>query len=534
MSCLTALAPVNATTQKTTRAVDSRSSMRVRKTHVRGLFRVLIVEDSAEDAEMVELALSQAGYSVTARRVISAVEFSDAIATRDWDAIIADYTLPGFGALPALDLLKQSAQDIPFIIMSGTISDEIAVSAMRAGAHDYVLKDNIARLVPAIEREIREAETRRKKSQADEAVRYLSAIVESSDDAIIGKTLEGIVTSWNRGAERLYGYTAAEILGRSISALIPPDRQDELNLILSKIAQGERVDHFETVRRRKDGTLVELSVKVSPILDAMGNITGASTMARDITEQKRAEAALLRSEKLASVGRMAAAVAHEINNPLAAVTNLLFLTKGIENLPEGARQNLEQADAELRRIAHITRQSLGFYRESNGLAPTYIGEALESAVDLLKSKIKAKHAVIEKQWDEDFKIAAVSGELRQVFCNLLANSLDAIDEKGTIKLRLSIGAALRDARAYVRVTIADNGRGISTTARPHIFEPFFSTKGAIGTGLGLWVSKQIVENHGGIIRLRSNICAHGRGTAFSVFLPVEPAVKATVNDRRYE
>ena len=177
------------------------------------------------------------------------------------------------------------------------------------------------------------------------------------------------------------------------------------------------------------------------------------------------------------------------------------------------------ADAELKRIAHITRQSLGFYRESNAPALTSVNAVLESAVDLLKSKIKAKHAVIEKQWDGDVQVTAVAGELRQVFSNLLANSLDAIDEKGTIKLRVSTGAAFNNGDRCVRVTVADNGKGISASSRQHIFEPFFTTKGTVGTGLGLWVSKQIIDKHGGTIRVRSS----SRGTAFSIVLPIEPA-----------
>ncbi len=242
----------------------------------------------------------------------------------------------------------------------------------------------------------------------------------------------------------------------------------------------------------------------------------------DISAQKQAEQALLRSEKLASVGRMAATIAHEINNPLAAVTNLLFVAKSLDDLGS-IRQYLEMADAELKRIAHITRQSLGFYRESNGPAHTSVNEMLESAVDLLKRKIQAKQAVIEKRWDEAVEITAVAGELRQVFSNLLANSLDAIGEKGIIKLRVSTGTAISNSHRCVRVTIADSGDGISAEAQQHIFEPFFTTKGTVGTGLGLWVSKQIIEKHGGTIRMRSSTNGTRRGTVFSVILPVGPA-----------
>jgi signal transduction histidine kinase len=243
---------------------------------------------------------------------------------------------------------------------------------------------------------------------------------------------------------------------------------------------------------------------------------------RDVTKRRQVEQALLRSEKLASVGRMAASIAHEINNPLGAVTNLLFLVQEIDDLPESARRYLEIADGELKRVAHITRQSLGFYREGNAAALTSVNAVMESAVDLLKSKIAAKRAVIEREWDGDVEITAVAGELRQVFSNLLANSLDAIDEGGTIKLRVSAGTASGKGHRCVRVTIADNGKGIPASSRKHLFEPFFTTKGTIGTGLGLWVSKQIVDKHEGTIRVRSSASGLCTGTVFSLVLPAEP------------
>ncbi len=240
----------------------------------------------------------------------------------------------------------------------------------------------------------------------------------------------------------------------------------------------------------------------------------------DITKRKQAEEALLRSEKLASVGRMAVAIAHELNNPLEAVTNLLYITKEVEGIPEPARQYLETADAELRRMAHITRQSLGFYRESTTPALVSINAVLDSAVDLLKSKIKAKHAIVQKQLDADVKVSGIPGELRQVFANFLANSLDAIEERGTIKLRVSAN------QRHVRVTVADNGKGMNANLRKHVFDPFFTTKGSTGTGLGLWVSREIISKHGGIIQVHSKV---QRGAVFSVLLtlpnesaPVDP------------
>jgi signal transduction histidine kinase len=214
---------------------------------------------------------------------------------------------------------------------------------------------------------------------------------------------------------------------------------------------------------------------------------------------------------------MAAAIAHEINNPLAAVTNLLFLAKETKENPESTRYLLEMADAELKRIAHITRQSLGFYRESNAPALMSVSTVLDSVLDLLKNAINAKHAIVEKQWKADVQITSVAGELRQVFSNLVSNSLDAIDDGGTIKVRISPGTQ------RVRVTVTDNGKGIPPATLRHIFEPFFTTKDAVGTGLGLWISQQIIEKHGGKIQVRSRADGSRRGTTFSVVLPLVPS-----------
>jgi signal transduction histidine kinase len=247
-----------------------------------------------------------------------------------------------------------------------------------------------------------------------------------------------------------------------------------------------------------------------------------------VTARKQSEQALLRSEKLASLGRMAATIAHEINNPLESVTNLLFLADHTEDLPERVHRYLQMADVELQRVAHIARQSLGFYRESNAPTLTSVTDLLDSALDLLKRKVNEKQAVVEKDWRSTVQITAVAGELRQVFSNLLSNSLDAIDRRGKIKIRVSAfdpkhTGARNGHTPAVRVTISDEGRGISPTIRSHIFEPFFTTKGTVGTGLGLWVTKQIVDKHGGAIAVRSRNEGSCRGTAFSIVLPVKPS-----------
>ena len=217
---------------------------------------------------------------------------------------------------------------------------------------------------------------------------------------------------------------------------------------------------------------------------------------------------------------MAAVLAHEINNPLEAVTNVLFLAQTTEGLPETARQYLQMADAELKRIAHITRQALGFYRESSAPTTLHLSILLDSVLDLLQAKTISKRAIIDRQCDEQLEMTAFQGELRQVVSNLLMNSLDAIADAGKITLRATICKGFRGTKESIRITVYDNGHGISDVALGQIFQSFFTTKGSVGNGLGLWVSKQIVEKHVGSIQVRSGTNGTRQGTTLSVVLPV--------------
>jgi two-component system NtrC family sensor kinase len=240
----------------------------------------------------------------------------------------------------------------------------------------------------------------------------------------------------------------------------------------------------------------------------------------EIVARKKAEEALIVSAKLSSVGRMAAVISHEINNPLAAVTDLLYLAQTVAGTPGEVLEYLATADGELKRIAHITRQTLGFYREMSSPTVVHLGSLLDSVLDLLQARIRSKRAIVHKQCDDQLQIdSAIHGELRKVFSNFLVNSLDALEENGTVKLRASMSFDPRKGVPRVRITIADNGHGIAFSVLPKIFEPFFTTKGEIGNGLGLWVSKQIIGNHGGAVQVRSSTSGSRQGTSFSIVLP---------------
>jgi len=355
----------------------------------------------------------------------------------------------------------------------------------------------------------------------------LQAIFEAVSAGIVVSDMDGRIVLVNEALARMNGYENASEMYKELACF---DRIYELRTMggeivpmpewpISKVLRGESVNNWELYARRKDtGQEWFFSFSGSPVRDAAGRQILAVVTKRDITIAKRAEEALIRSEKLASVGRMAATVAHEINNPLAAVMNLLYLARNNQACPQDIREDLSKAEAELKRVSHITRQVLGFHRDVAGQTLVSVAEVLDEALDLFQTRIAAKRAKLQKQYGHGIQITAAAGELRQVVSNLIVNSLDAIAEGGAIALRISETVSPA-GKKLVRITVADDGMGINPLARPYVFEPLFTTKESVGTGLGLWVSKQLVEKHGGWIRFRSSTRPGRRGTTFSIVLP---------------
>ncbi len=256
--------------------------------------RVLFVEDSEDQVSLAVKLLSNYGFDPVYERVETGPDLTAALKQKVWDVVISDYSMPKFNGVEALRIFQASHLDIPFICVSATLGEERAVEMMRAGAHDCIIKDNLTRLAPTITRELQAAQARRENHRMQKTAAHLAAVVESSEDAIISKTVTGIILSWNKAAEEIYGYTAEEIIGQSASILVPPGRKAEFEAALEKIRRGGHINWFDTVRVRKDGTPVEVSVSLSPIAGPTGEIIGASSIARDITAQRQEEAERLK------------------------------------------------------------------------------------------------------------------------------------------------------------------------------------------------------------------------------------------------
>ncbi len=359
------------------------------------------------------------------------------------------------------------------------------------------------------------------------ASQRLAALVESSDDAIVSKDLNGIVTSWNSCAERTFGYTAKEMIGSPITNIIPSELQEDERRILATIVRGERIEHFETVRMKKGGERIDVSLTISPIKDQQGKVIGAAKIARDITQRKRTEKALQLTEKLASVGRLAATVAHEINNPLEAVTNLLFLARKDNAMAAKTRQHLELAEQELDRVAHVAKQTLGFYRDSSARDWVNISQIVGELLEVYEYRLRNRDVLVEKELDDSAKVFTSAGEFRQVFSNIFINAMDAVSlDRGRIRVRIRRAHEWTDSnRKGILLTVADNGSGIGPEHMSRIFDAFYTTKNEIGTGLGLWLSQTIVQKYDGQIRVRSRVKPGQSGSVFSIFWPEGPEAK---------
>jgi PAS domain S-box-containing protein len=359
--------------------------------------------------------------------------------------------------------------------------------------------------------------------QLEEREEWFRSTLTGLGDAVIATDGSGHVTFLNSMAEKLMGTTLSLVRGKYIEDVFPIFNETTLNPVdnpVKKVMENGLVIGLanHTVLKNTDGTYIPIEDSAAPIRDGRSKIVGVVMVFRDATQDRKSQEVLRKTEKLAAAARLAATVAHEINNPLEAIGNLIYITKLTDGLPEEAFTHLSLAEDELSRVSHITRQTLGFYRESKQPDEVDLPTLVESVLNIYSNKFRTKNITIVRDFHDCPPIQGLSGELKQAVANLVSNAADAVPHTGTICVRIDCH---EDAESkVVKVIVEDDGPGIAPEHRDHIFEPFFTTKKDVGTGLGLWVTKEIIERHSGTIEVRSINDTAPAGTAFSITLPV--------------
>lgn len=621
--------------------------------------RVLIVEDSEDDTWLTLRELRRGGYILDYVRV-DTQETMQAALEQPWDIVIADYTLPAFSAPAALKLLQSLKLDLPFIIVSGTIGEDIAVASMKAGANDYIIKGNLARLVPAVERELREAQERRKRhsaeqalrdsearyrllfesnphpmwvfdsqtlaflavnqaaiahygysemeflqmaiadiclvedierlhqtlsaikddrkasiwkhrkkdgslidvevvinaltfagkeaklvlvdditesKQAEQKIREQAALLDIATDAIFVRDMGHHILFWNEGAERLYGWKSAEVLGKNVVGLLnkldetlPPFETIQRTLLKERQWQGE-------LRQvTKSGKNITVESRWTLVVDEIGNPKSILTVSTDITEKKQLEQQFLRAQRLESLGTLASGIAHDFNNiltPILAVAQLLPLK--LPNLDDSNKQLLKMLESSAKRGADLVQQILSFTRGGAEGSRTIV-QVRHLIADVAQVARRTFPKSIETQMDiaSDLQtVLADATQIHQVLMNLIVNARDAMPNGGNLSIstenlwidenhaRMYFDA---EVGSYILITISDTGVGIPPEIIDRIFDPFFTTKEVgKGTGLGLSTVMGIVKSHGGFVNVYSEV---EKGSRFQIFLPSQQVTES--------
>jgi len=512
--------------------------------------RVLLVEDSPRDADLITHELRARHEALYVERVENGPSMRAALKAGVWDVVISDWNLPAFSAPAALEVLRETGLDLPFIIASGSIGEEVAVEAMRAGAHDYVVKGKLARLPPAVEREMKRSLERRAERERGEAHRQLERryrrIIETANEGIIITDTDDRLLFVSRRAEQMFGYEPGELLGRPTIDLVAHADLPAVSPSLERRRRGV-AESGELKLKRKDGAVVWVLRSSSPILDDEGRYEGMFGMLMDITEKKRAEESLRQTErqlhvakKMEAIGNLAGGVAHDFNNLLSII--LSYSTLLAEDMAAGdpRRADLEEIQSAGKRAEDLTRQLLAFGRQ----------QILQPRVVDLNEGVAGMERMLRRLIGEDIELTVVlaaslgrvlvdPGQVDQIIMNLAVNSRDAMPGGGKLTIEtanVELDAAYAAAHAgtrpgpHVLLAVTDTGMGMDEATLSRMFEPFFTTKEqGKGTGLGLATVFGIVHQSGGSVWVYSE---PGQGTTFKVYFPrtdVTPTEGPTTN-----
>jgi two-component system cell cycle sensor histidine kinase/response regulator CckA len=489
--------------------------------------RILHLEDNARDAELIQSALEAESLHCEVVHVKNREEFEKAIEQDRFDVILSDYGLPLYNGFTALNHVREKQPHVPFILLSGTLGEEQAVDSLKNGATDYVLKQRLTRLVPAIRRAVIEAQDRAKRQHAEEQVREQAKLLDKAQDAIFVRDLQNRIVYWNKGSERIYGWTAAEAIGKNANELLsnPAQPNDGRKWVME---EGDWIGEVHQVTKAGQEVLVESRWTV--VHDNAGKPKCVLVINTDITKKKRLEAQFLRAQRMESIGALAGGIAHDLNNVLSPILMVADVLQN-EFTSKENRHMLEIVKTSAGRGSDMVKQILSFARGVSGEHTNLQIKHLVTDLGKLLQGTFPRSIQIRTEFDKD--LCLVKGDatqLHQVLMNLCVNARDAMPDGGSLLIEAANVTLENKATPmqpkpvsgpYVVLTVTDTGQGIPSNLLDKIYEPFFTTKGiGKGTGLGLSTVLGIVKTHSGFIEVSSRV---KEGTTFRVYLPASGA-----------
>jgi hypothetical protein len=507
--------------------------------------QLLIVDDSEDDARLLLRELQKCGYEPKWERVDTPEAMRAALVAQEWDVVVSDFSMPRFSGLDALRMVKVGGLDIPFIIVSGKIGEETAVEAMRSGAHDYIIKGSLARLAPAIDREMADAVVRRKRRQAEDALRESEGryriLLESVTDYIYTTHVEEgrpVATSHGPGCTAVTGYSAEEYAvdpGLWLRMVPEEDRAAVLKHADTVLA-GKELSALEHRIIRKDGRTRWIRNTPVPRHNQEGRLIAFDGIVTDITNFKNLENQLLQSQKMEAIGQLAGGIAHDFNNILTAIIGFSTLIEMDMEKDDPQRSNLSHVLAAADRAADLTRSLLTFSRKQIIDPQTVDLNQIIRKIDTFLKRIIGEDIVFRTTFMQDvIAVKADSVQIEQVLINLANNARDAMPNGGLLSLETGtvevddeyiMANGFGEPGRYACISVSDSGEGMDQATCKKVFEPFFTTKEVgKGTGLGLSIVFGIVKQHHGFINVYSE---PGSGTTFKILLPL---IQTTVEEK---
>jgi PAS domain S-box-containing protein len=484
---------------------------------------IIHLEDDERDCELVEAMLAGDGIECKIECTQSGDDFRRKLAAGSPDLIISDYSMPSYDGLRALRLARENHRSVPFIFFSGTLGEDLAVESLKEGATDYVLKQRPGRLVVAVRRALAEAAERSGRERAEEKLREQAALLDEARDAICLQDLDQRILFWNKSAERLYGWTAAQAIGRDANELLIQDSV-ALDACKQLIGRGEWSGELHQVTRDRRALIVES--RWTLIRDSAGQPKAILSINTDITEKKEIEAQYFRAQRIESIGMLAGGIAHDLNNilgPILMSAELLIASGSQDELLHGIAKSAQRG-------ADLVSQILSFARGAGGQKrPVDLHRVVDETTALMVATFP-RQIVLANRVPRDLPpVLGNATQIHQIILNLCVNARDAMPGGGTIHIDGTV--VTLDARqtflesqpltgSFIALTVADTGGGIPPEVLPKILDPFFTTKGVgKGTGLGLSTVVGIIRGHGGSLDVESD---PGRGTTFRIYLPMSP------------